>query len=283
MDSPLDKLPKLESATVQDMLKVVRKAQNNARRIIADAAATEASSKSARARDAVYADILQTYQDATGPLDKHFKRLVSTAAKLGNKEAAVQVGSGADVVMFNEERLARYWAYVAPENSKSLAAVFTDSMGQNAITQLRNAFVDTFRESGIEGWSGKEMQKQLQMKWDAVAGDKAAYRFVDRSGRVWENARYLQMSVRTASTRVSRDSFIDTMTQAGVQFARISDDSAGECEICARWAGKIIAMGGTDPDFPSYQDSLDDGMWHPNCTHRLDMVTPEEVESQRGK
>ena len=282
MATPFDKLPRIEKQAVGEMLKVISEAQKQARRIVADAASSPAAVKDARARDAVYKEILATYKDATEPLDNILRRLITKAGAIGNQAAGLNVASGVDVVQFNEARLRQYWQYVAPENSKSLAATMTESMSNRAVSQLRTAFVDNFREAGVQGWTARETQKNLQLKWDALAGDRDAFRFVDRGGKVWENARYTQMLVRTNSQRVSRESFVDTLTESGRQFAKISTDAPDSgCEVCSRWAGKILSVGGTDPDFPSYQDALDDGMFHPNCLHRLEPVLPEQVEAAR--
>jgi hypothetical protein len=283
MATPFDKLPRIEKQAVGEMLKVISEAQKQARRIVADAASSPAAVKDARTRDAVYQEILATYKDATKPLDDILRRLITKSGAIGNQAAGLNVASGVDIVQFNEKRLRQYWQYVAPENSKSLAATLTENMSNRAVSQLRTAFVDNFREAGVQGWTARETQKNLQLKWDALAGDRDAFRFVDRGGKVWENARYTQMLVRTNSQRVSRESFVDTLAESGIGYARISNDSPLESstEVCARWAGKIISVGGTDPDFPSYQDALDDGMFHPNCLHRLEPVLPEQVEAAR--
>jgi hypothetical protein len=169
---------------------------------------------------------------------------------------------------------------VAPENSKSLAATMTESMSENAVKALRTAFVDNFRQAGVEGWTAQETQKRLQDKWNELSGDAGTFRFVDRSGKTWENARYLQMVTRTNANKVSRESYIDSLTEAGLQFAKISDDSPLiEGEVCSEWAGRIVTIAGSYPGVPSYQDALDAGVFHPNCLHRLQIPTDAELKA----
>lgn len=282
MGSPLDKLPKLESEGARNLRDIVSRCQTQAQRIVAKAAADGEISRSAKVRLAVYQDIVKEYGSITKPMDGVLKRVLTVAAKLGNQEAKSEFGS--DVVKFNEARLARYWEYVAPANKKSLAAVMTDSMSDRAVRQLQQAYVETARDAAVQGLNANQTQSAIQLAWDKVAGNEDAFRFVDRGGKVWSNSSYLQMLTRTNTQRVSRDSFIDSLAFSGMKFSRISDDSPieDEDEVCARWAGVIIQVAGSDSGLPTYADALADGMFHPNCRHRLGYVSPEEVEAEIG-
>jgi hypothetical protein len=101
---------------------------------------------------------------------------------------------------------------------------------------------------------------------------------VDRSGRPWEEARYLQMVVRTTAQRVAVESQIDTLTGNGYRFGRISDDGDKDCPVCVAWEGKIILLVGQSRQFPTYAEAKAAGVWHPNCTHRLEYIDEDEVK-----
>jgi len=117
----------------------------------------------------------------------------------------------------------------------------------------------------------REINKALQSRWNELAGSIASDRFVDRAGRTWDNARYMQMLVRTTTSRVARESYIDTVVEHGDDLMRIVN--VGEsCPVCEAWDDIIISVSGTNPDYPSYQDALDADWGHPNCDCMLERV-----------
>lgn len=175
------------------------------------------------------------------------------------------------IIRFDKERVKNYWQMIHPDNSQSLAAVFTNKMAAEDIRSLRQAYVEVFRQASIEGLTNVETNKALQERWNELAGDISSDRFVDKAGRTWDNARYFQMLVRTTTAKVARESYIDTIIANEDDLMRIVN--VGEtCELCLAWADLIISTSGTNPDFPSYQDALDAGWGHPNCDCMLERV-----------
>jgi hypothetical protein len=125
---------------------------------------------------------------------------------------------------------------------------------------LRAAFLHTFRQGVVEDHSARETHKQLQQRWGDVAGNVEGQRFVDGSGRRWDNAQYLQMLTPTTASRVSRESYIDTLVESGFKLARIPGDGGENCPICDAWEGVIVQIAGeSDGAYPTYQDALDAG------------------------
>lgn len=189
----------------------------------------------------------------------------------------------ADVVRFDRSRVETYLRLIHPDNSKQLAAVFTDRMTATQIGQLRQATVEVFRQSAVSNMTANEINKALQQRWNDIAGTVEFDRFKDRSGRTWANADYLSMLVRTTTARVARESAIDTQLGAGFDLARVRN-VGDTCPICSAWDGVIISLSGGDKRFPSYQQSISAGMWHPNCDclHEYvdDAVDQADIEKQ---
>jgi hypothetical protein len=98
-----------------------------------------------------------------------------------------------------------------------------------------------------------------------------AYKFVDVAGRQWDNARYLNMLVRTTTARIARESFNQTLTDAGLDLIRFRN-VGDSCPVCKAWDGVIISVSGADKRFPSYQEAINGGAWHPNCDCIQDYV-----------
>lgn len=284
---PLARLEKAETRAVRDLVIYVQAArQRIAGQITMEAAKCDIAA-SARRRGQVFEDVVATLKELTGEMDVEIRNLMREAGLLGHEATIAdlrEAGARTKLLRYDPARNARYFDLVRPATGRSLAAVFTQKMSETGIRALRTAVVDSLRQAQVEGLTANQTQKLLQGKWDELAGDENAFRFVDRSGRPWEEARYLQMVVRTSAQRVFVESGIDTLTSNGYRFARISDDGDEDCEICARWEGKIIQLVGDSKRFPTYAEAKAAGVWHPNCTHRLEYIDEDELkEADRGR
>lgn len=162
---------------------------------------------------------------------------------------------------------------------QKMVAAATQSMGENAVRHLRNAAVAVFNKAKIEGKTDREIQKALAEAWDAEAGDQETHRFVDKSGRSWSNAAYLQMLTRTTLATVHRNAEINTLVGNGCDLARISGDGGGDvCDACQRWEGKVVSLTGATRGFPTLDEAKADGLFHPNCVHRIEYLDEDEIE-----
>lgn len=280
---PLAPLIARSDRTTAAQVAALTRAQNDVRAAILQASRTAAMATSARERDSLYRDIAGHYLRLEKGIDARLKELAWDAAQDAAGRAARDAGDK-DMVRWDAARLERYWAYVRPYNGRSLAAVFTDRMADVAIDQLRLAFVETYRQASVEGWTANETQTRMQAAWDRLAGDENAFRFVDRSGKRWENARYLQMLHQTTAMRVWRDSYVDRLTESGFNLARISDDGDPDCPVCAAWEGQIVQLAGASKRFPTWAEAQAAGVGHPNCLHRPvyvdETVDKAEIERQ---
>jgi hypothetical protein len=268
-----------------ELLTRLRVAQGNIRTAIERIAEKQAATTSARTRNVVYGYIGEQYETFGAEVDRWVGELVEdTAVKFhGYAVDDLKHGRKRPFATFSRERVRQYWELIHPDNEQSLAAVFTQKMTDTAKRQLRSAFVDTFRQQAVEGWTARETQKNLQERWDTVAGNQEGDRFIDASGRRWTNATYLQMLTRTNAQTVSRESYVDTLVKSGFTLARISDDG-DPCPVCQAWAGVIIRVAGDGGDYPTLEEARAAGWGHPNCTCRLDYmdetVDADAIEQQ---
>lgn len=88
----------------------------------------------------------------------------------------------------------------------------------------------------------RELAKQFQAEWAIRSKDNNPFRFIDKAGRAWENARYIQMLTRTTAQRVETAAFCDSMLADGFPLARISNDSGNDCDVCGAWEGRLIDL-----------------------------------------
>lgn len=221
-------------------------------------------------------------------MDAALLKLEGVAADTGNAVAVAQ--SGELVMRWDKEYAKEYLSRVHAKNAPSLAAVYTHSMAANAIATLRSVVVDTFATAAVAGLTARERAKLLQTSWRARCQDDNPCRFVDRAGRRWENARYVQMLVRTTAQRIETASFCDSMTEDGFPLARISNDGDMDCEVCAKWEGRLIDLSHGNQlkkyGAVTLESAREAGVFHPNCTHRLEFVPiseyPEDMVKEMG-
>lgn len=92
--------------------------------------------------------------------------------------------------------------------------------------------------------------------------------FVDKAGRRWEMASYVEMAVRTASSRAALQGHIDRSSELGHDLMIVSHFGK-TCPICAPWEGKVLSISGKDVRYPSLERARAAGLFHPNCRHTL--------------
>jgi hypothetical protein len=115
--------------------------------------------------------------------------------------------------------------------------------------------------------------------------------FVDRAGRKWELATYVEMAVRTQVANTMIDAHADRIQSAGVRLVMVSD-APYECEKCKPWEGKILEIGGPDGAHEvtvrragergsitvrvagSLAEARSKGLFHPNCRHSITAYLP---------
>jgi hypothetical protein len=281
MAEPRDKanLKRTTKACASSMLKNINKTVRDIEALIQDEMASAQHAWTDGGRERAYSAIRKRLglleQGLAGTLEK----LAKTAALSGNEEAIRQVGDGA-VTAFSEEHLAEYISRINPSNAPSLAQVYTKSMEASVVTALRQTAMSVYTRAAASGMTMNEQARAFQAEWSLRVRDANPYRFVDKAGRKWENARYIQMLTRTTAQRVETAAFCDSMLSDGFPLARISNDSGNDCDVCAQWEGRLIDLTpGHKLGSGTYtlQEAREAGLFHPNCTHRLEYVSVLEI------
>ncbi len=229
-------------------------------------------------RENAYGAIDKRFKELRVALDNALGQLALKAAKSGNK-AAIDQSKGA-ITQFSEEHLRAYLERITPKNAPSLAAVYTSSMSSSAKAALRETALSVFTSAAATGMTMAEQARQFQHEWALRSKDANPYRFIDKSGRAWENARYIQMLTRTTAQRVETAAFCDSMLADGFPLARISNDTDHDCGVCSEWEGRLIDLSaGHQLGSGTYtlQEAREAGLFHPNCLHRLEYVSISEI------
>lgn len=235
----------------------------------------------AREREGVYSEVAEKYRELARSWGYTFGKAVDRQSESVADATAKSMPRGATPKPLTAEQK------IVALNGRTvdrMVAVATESMAENAVKSLRTAAVRVFARGAVEGLSDHEIQKALQEEWDKEAGNEESHRFRDKNGRSWSNASYLQMLTRTTLANVSRNTQISTLTQNGCDLARISDDGGGDsCDACSRWAGRIVSLTGATKGYPTLDEAEADGLFHPNCVHRIEYLDDDEIPEDAKK
>jgi hypothetical protein len=113
--------------------------------------------------------------------------------------------------------------------------------------------------------------------------------FVDKAGRNWEIATYVEMAVRTQVMNTMVAAHTDRLAEAGVTVVMVSE-APYECPLCKPWEGKLLEVGGKSGKHTvtmrvgnedvkvtvdgSLEEARSNGLFHPNCRHNTTGYLP---------
>jgi hypothetical protein len=195
-------------------------------------------------------------------------------------------------------------AYVTGQQAaaKDLGVTFTQRDKQ--IYPIRNLLLDSARVQSVTGLqiaSSAPMVYQqaiTQASQIAIGGgatrlgsaaialadltDDGIVGFADKAGRQWNLVSYVEMATRTMAARAIVSGHIDQLSDLGQDLVIVSV-SPGDCPQCSPWDGTVLSgTGSTVPgEYDGYtvEASLDDatsaGLFHPNCTHDVNVFIPD--------
>jgi hypothetical protein len=137
-----------------------------------------------------------------------------------------------------------------------------------------------------------------QLALDRLVG-RGVSGFVDRSGRRWELASYVEVATRTVAQRAMTQAHGAALQSRGIDLVIVSD-APQECGRCRRWENKVLSLSGGGAgrlSLPSAVDpsvmvtvevagSLDHakhaGLYHPNCRHSHSAYLPGLTKPARS-
>ena len=101
--------------------------------------------------------------------------------------------------------------------------------------------------------------------------------FVDRTGRRWEAASYVEMASRQATKEAAIQGHTDRLVSQGHNLVVVSDVPQ-ECSLCRPFEGKVLALK-PDGQHKTLDQARDAGLFHINCRHSLSRYQPGRTRS----
>jgi hypothetical protein len=283
----VDRLERIEHDYREEALERIKAARSNVAKIVTAVAREKGLKLTGRSRDHVYKLIDGEYAKLEVGLREWSQELVAKGVRAGLAEARDVLrkeDDGAELTKFSQELAEQVFEIISPGNESQLAGVLTKKMEETDLANLRKAQRDMERQAILEGWNRGRKEKELKARWIELAGDMEEAKFTDASGRTWDTDAYVKMLVNTTAQRTRREGFMEGLARNGDDLVRVSIVDGETCDKCAAWDGKILSISGADKRFPSYEDAVAAGMFHPNCRCQLDRVDEEwdadDIEAQ---
>lgn len=92
--------------------------------------------------------------------------------------------------------------------------------------------------------------------------------FVDKAGRNWNLASYVEMATRSAASRIFNDAHLATMRALGVELFTVDHD-LNPCELCFPWQGRVLSATPDERADATIEEAAAAGLFHNNCRHVL--------------
>lgn len=105
--------------------------------------------------------------------------------------------------------------------------------------------------------------------------------FTDLAGRRWGLYEYTNMAMRTAIHRAGLQATIDVMHQQNIDLCYVTQHE-GACPLCTPWYGRVMSLSGRSYGFPTVQDAMNAGLFHPNCMDVLQPYIPGVSDLNAG-
>lgn len=262
-------LRRWQDEAYRDLEKRVLNTRREVRRTLQDQISDRPNLANIRSQKAVYRELSSKWADLSKDIDRWAMDVTGLISRRFHDFAVDNIMAGGGpvksrITKYSPEYAQRIFDLIAPQNGERLAGIFTDKMDQSVLNGLRQSVVNTYRQGSIEGWTSNRIQREIQDSWGRIARDMGSRKFIDVSGRSWDNSNYLRMLTRTTTARVARESYNQTLVDNGDDLIRV--EAVGDnCPICETWDGIVLSISGANPNYPSYQEAIDAGWGHPNC------------------
>ena len=153
------------------------------------------------------------------------------------------------------------------ESAFEQVAMKTQNMSFQHVRALRDITADVTRQMSLTGATRRQVSKALLSRVMEIPG----FEFIDKSGTKWRLKSYFDTLARTELMTAARASYDDKCAEEGFDVMKLTT-SGNSCDKCARYEGRLFSLSGSTPGLPSKQDLIDNGVFHPNCTHSYSLM-----------
>lgn len=142
--------------------------------------------------------------------------------------------------------------------------------GQLLLGKMTRELITQKMAGGIIG--GKAL-KEVRQQIKGQIMEQGISSFVDKGGHTWTLDRYADMLFRTKLVETRNRGLANRLVENGYDLVQVSSHGTKHYE-CAVWEGKILSASGATKGYPTVMDATNAGLFHPNCKHAINVLTP---------
>lgn len=272
---------KIREGRVEDLIKVYKQSY---RQIVKTIETATDSGKIQRFR--VMAQINSILAELGVAVDDWIKAEIPQYYLAGANQAAQDLKRlGIDVLKDPSYALLNKQAIAVLVDDTSLAfAEGIRGVSRNARRILDTALKQQLNFIIADGKLTGAARRQVSASVAQAIQDSGLTALVDRGGKRWELDTYGRMLVRTKSVEARNAGLMNRMTASGKDLVQVTRHNSKH-KNCLFWEGKILSISGKTPTgtkLPggyvvagTYEDAVRRGLFHPNCKHGINVITPE--------
>lgn len=128
-----------------------------------------------------------------------------------------------------------------------------------------------------EGTITGEARREIAGAVKQLLSENGLAGLVDKSGRAWQLDTYSEMLVRTKAVEARNGGLGNRLAQYGLDLVQVSDHNSKH-PACAQWEGEVLSYTGKTPGYPTYDEALGSGLFHPNCEHAINVIDQDVAD-----
>ncbi len=150
---------------------------------------------------------------------------------------------------------------------------------EGSTLQVMRASQDLFRDVAVQ--AGSQMFREADVFTRRALSQSMLNDFAQRGIQsvVYRNGRrvsieaYSEMVGRTMSGHAAVQASLNRYEEYGYDLVRVSAHFRA-CELCVPWEGAVLSQSGKSGQYPSLDEAVGAGLWHPNCAHDVSAFFP---------
>lgn len=154
-------------------------------------------------------------------------------------------------------------------------------IARNAHRMLNEAIRMEINQRIAQGFITAEDRRMIAAAIKEILRREGLHVLVDKSGRKWTFDHYTNMLIRTKAVEARNIGLGNRIAENGYDLVEVSNHNSKH-EECRRWEGKILSFTGKTPGYPTYNQALQDGLFHPNCQHSINVINFDLARQTRA-
>ena len=164
------------------------------------------------------------------------------------------------------------------------ASSFADSLttaGRSAKAIQTTIFQKEIKARLAEGTITGETKKSMVADIKQKILDQGITSLTDKGGTTWSLDRYASMLATTKLAEARNTGLANKMLENGNDLVQVSTNGSIH-PACQVYEGIILSLTGQTDGYDTVDDATANGLFHPNCQHTINAITPDLAQQTYG-